>query len=914
MPTGAIHIQAQTGGVLPVAGVFASILADGQVLTEQIVTDANGDSAPVTVETPPIALSLTPQTDQLPYAVYTVTASAPGYAPVEINGVQVFEWQTSLVVLDMQPVQLTPAGAEPLPTVYDIPLHHLMDPQGEPSSVAPIDNCTDERVLSQVVIPQYITVHLGRPAASARNVTVTFKDYIKNVACSEIYPTWPEVALRANIYCQISLALNRVYTEWYLSKGYPFQITNSTSYDQYFVYGRNIFENISRIVDELFATYIRRPGTVNPYYAEYCDGQQVSCPGLKQWGTVTLANQGYTPYRILTYYYGTNLELVTGTNIASIPQSYPGTALRVGSTGTAVRTIQRQLNRIAKNYPGFGTLTVDGNFGSGTAEVVRRFQRQFGLTADGVVGYSTWYQISYIYVAVKKLAELSSEGEFPNNDSVGGTAGSYPGTALRVGSTGNAVRQVQYWLNTVRAYVSGLPLLTVDGVYGSGTAAAVRVFQSWAGLAVDGVVGRATWDALYREFSSVLLEEDAALGYVTQYPGSPLRVGSTGNAVRTLQFWLAVAATGYPGLPAPAVDGSYGSGTAAAVRAFQQQFGLTVDGVVGPATWNTLREIFTAVSQSLVPDATFPGTYPGSPLRLGSSGSAVREMQYYLYVLSLYYTDLPEINFDGQFGPATQRAVIAFQTLAGVTPDGVVGPVTWGALYATYIRLITVEGPVRGGVSPAYTGPLAEGSSGQAVAWVQQMLGFISLFYPAVQSPISPTLSGGEEGVPEPGPYDFAGLYSRFTVAAVESFQRQFGLPVTGQVDQETWLSIVTVFEVLNAEDLRGEAAAADGSWPGVVLVPGSFGPYVLQLQQLLNALAQYYCGLAYTVEDGIFRQGTLSALERAQRSTGQTVTGTVTRETWDALQAALPPCRDGSCERQCSACEKSRSENNDWK
>ncbi len=900
MPTGSIHVQALTGGVLPVAGVFVSIFADGEALLSQFVTDEDGDSAPVAVETPAAALSLTPQTDRLPYAVYTVAAQALGYAPVQINGVQVFEGQTSLVQLDMQPVQLSPAGAEPAPTVYDIPLHHLADPEGQPSSTAPVDNCTDERVLTQVVIPQYITVHLGRPAAEARNVTVTFKDYIKNVASSEIYPTWPENSLRANIYCQISLALNRVYTEWYLSKGYTFQITNSTSYDQYFVYGRNIFENISQLVDELFATYIRRPGTVNPFYAEYCDGRQVSCPGLKQWGTVTLANQGYTPYRILTYYYGTDLELVTGTNIASIPQSYPGTALRVGSTGSDVRIIQRQLNRIAQNYPSFGTLTVDGNYGSATAEVVRRFQRQFNLTADGVVGYSTWYKISFIYVAVKKLAELSSEGEFPNQDSVGDSAGTYPGTALRQGSTGNAVRQVQYWLNTVRAYVPGLPLLAVDGVFGSGTAAAVRVFQSWAGLTVDGVVGRATWDRLYREFASVLQEEDAALGYETQYPGTPLRQGSTGNAVRTAQFWLAVAATGYPSLPAPAVDGSFGSGTAAAVRAFQQLFGLTVDGVIGPATWNTLREIFTAVSQSLVPEASFPGTYPGTALRLGSSGTAVREMQYYLYVLSLYYEDIPAIAYDGQFGTATQAAVIAFQTQAGLTPDGVVGRQTWGALYATYIRLITVEGPARGSAAPAYAGPLAEGSDGQAVAWVQQLLGFISLFYPTVQNPVSPTYTGGGNAVPEPGPYDFPGLYSTFTAAAVGSFQREFGLPVTGQVDRTTWDAMVTVFEVLNAEDVYGETPFADGSWPGVVLLPGSYGPYVLQLQQLLNRLAQYYCGLAYTAEDGIFKENTLDALQKAQRRAGEPVTGTVDRDTWEALLRALP--------ENSPACEDCRS------
>jgi peptidoglycan hydrolase-like protein with peptidoglycan-binding domain len=305
---------------------------------------------------------------------------------------------------------------------------------------------------------------------------------------------WPEQALRANIHCQISLALNRIYTEWYPSKGYTFNITNSTSYDQYYVHGRTVFDVMVRITDDIFNTYIRKTGTVNPYYSEYCDGKSVTCPGLKQWGTVTLANQGRNALQILKYYYGNDIEIIRTSNIQSIPQSYPGSPIRQGDSGTAVFTLQRQLNRITKDYPFLGLLTVDGVFGAKMAATVRAFQKQFNLTADGVVGRQTWYKISYIYVSVKDLAELTSEGEVSSGTLSDGTWG---GTVLRTGSTGSAVEQLQFWLNTLAQYESSIPSLTVDGVYGTGTANTVRAFQRKYGLTVDGVVGRTTWTKVY---------------------------------------------------------------------------------------------------------------------------------------------------------------------------------------------------------------------------------------------------------------------------------------------------------------------------------------------------------------------------------------------------------------------------------
>lgn len=910
MPIGTIHIQTFSGGVLPGQGVYINITDAYGTTVAEFFTDENGDSTPVEVYTPPKELSLDPNNLEQPYSIYDVYAWKQGYEDLQVWGVQAFEGQESLEQLNLQPTEFNNEPSAQSQD-YDIPEHHLLDPDAPASSTGPLDDCTSSRVLTQVVIPEYITVHLGKPSASAANVTVTFKDYIKNVASSEIYPTWPEQSLRANIYCQISLALNRVYTEWYRSKGYSFQITNSTSYDQYFVNGRNIFDNISKIVDEIFATYIQKTGTVNPFYAEYCDGKSVTCPGLKQWGTVTLAEQGYTAFNILKYYYGSNIQLVTSKNLAAIPQSYPGSPLTIGSTGSNVRIIQRQLNRISQNYPSFGSLTVDGSFGQSTADVVKKFQKQFSLTQDGIVGYSTWYKISYIYVAVKQLAELGSEGEYPNDDSVSDAEGVWPGTILTVGSTGTSVKQVQYWLNTVRGYISGLPYLNVDGIYGSGTAAAVKTFQTWAGLTADGVVGVQTWNALYEEFVSVILEEDTELGYVTQYPGTALTVGSTGNPVRSVQFWLTIISDSYGAVPSVSVDGVYGAATKAAVIAFQNLFGLTADGIVGQTTWNKLREIFVAVVLTLVEDNAYPGTYPGSPLRQGSSGTAVREMQYYLYVLSVYYASIPTIAYDGKFGSATTQAVVAFQDLFGLTPDGVVGPATWSAIYAAYIRLITVEGASRSSAQPAYTFELGIGSEGTVVLWVQRVLNFISRFYPMIQQPIEPQNVTGQPVTDEPGAFDVKGVYGEYTAEAVKSFQKEFSLEQTGTVNAITWENLLAIFESCNAEDLYGEWDDADGSYPQAVLQTGSYGPLVTQVQDTLNELAQNYCELSFVPDDGVFKDETLEAVKRFQKKAVLPVSGSVTSATWQAMRDALPDaggsckcrctCRGGECECACT-------------
>ena len=367
-----------------------------------------------------------------------------------------------------------------------------------------------------------------------------------------------------------------MWTEWYPSRGYSFNISGSPGYDQIYTSGRTVFAVMERITAELFSTYVRRTGDAEPYFTEYCDGKTVTCPGMKQWGTVDRANEGMNALQILRYYYGSRVQLVTTNKIAAIPESYPGSPLRRGSTGTAVNTLQKQLARIAKDYPSFGKPDVTGTFDAATESSVRAFQKQFGLTVDGVVGRATWYKISYIYVSVKDLAELTSEGEALTGAQSGGA---WPGTVLRRGSTGADVEMVQFWLSGLAQFSSAIPSVTVDGTYGAATESAVRAFQRQQGLTVDGIVGQATWDALYAAWVSAQSDSGG-----TAWPGTALRQGSKGVNVRLVQFWLRMAAGNYSGLSAVTVDGTYGTATARAVTAFQTKFGLTADGVVGRAT------------------------------------------------------------------------------------------------------------------------------------------------------------------------------------------------------------------------------------------------------------------------------------------------------------------------------------------
>lgn len=396
-------------GLIPVenATVTVSYTGDPESSLMVLTTDSSGQTPTVELSAPPVALSLEPENLEQPYSEYNIEVTAPGYEPVLVSGSEILAGELSLQSIRMNPTGMEPDGEDPVV----IPAHTLYGeypPKIPEEEIKPIAE-TGEIVLSRVVIPEYIIVHDGVPSDStAANYWVRFRDYIKNVASCEIYSTWPDAAIYANVLVILSFTLNRVYTEWYRNQGYDFTITSSTAYDQKWIYGRNIFENIDYLVDTIFANYLSRPGVQQPIFTSYCDGVRVTCDGLSQWGSKYLADQGYSAIEIIRYYYGNDMYVNTATVISGVPSSYPGYDLNVGASGDKVRQLQTQLNRIARNYPAIPTVTADGIYGPETAEAVRVFQGVFNLPQTGITDYATWYEISEIYVGVSRIAEPGS--------------------------------------------------------------------------------------------------------------------------------------------------------------------------------------------------------------------------------------------------------------------------------------------------------------------------------------------------------------------------------------------------------------------------------------------------------------------------------------------------------------------------
>lgn len=377
---------------------------------------------------------------------------------------------------------------------------------------------------------------------------------MKNVASSEIYPTWPENSLRANIYVITTFALNRIYTEWYRSRGYDFDITASTQYDQKFINGREIFENISLLADELFNDYVRRQGTVEPMFTSFCNGTTVTCSGLSQWGTVTLANQGMTPYEILQYYYGDDIDIVKNAPVRTSMPSFPGIDLAVGAAGNDVKSLQIYLNRISGNYPAIPKIPeADGVYGAETENAMREFQRIFGLNATGTVNEATWYKIIYIYTSVKRIAELDSEGvrleEIPRQYS----------EELKIGMQSREISVLQYYLAVIGAYYEAVAPVEITGYFGEETEKSVKSFQRVFGLPQTGVVDRATWNDMYRAYQGIVesVPFDSAAD-VALYPGTVFKEGVSGEYVRILQQYLTFISQTYPNIPAVNDTGYFG--------------------------------------------------------------------------------------------------------------------------------------------------------------------------------------------------------------------------------------------------------------------------------------------------------------------------------------------------------------------
>lgn len=394
-------------GMIPVSDATVTISYTGVpgVTVEQLKTDSSGQTAVIDLPAPPLEYSMEPEQADQPYSEYNIQVDAPGYESVMVSGTEILPDVTALQPIQMIPLETAPSQEEEVIVIPDHTLYGEYPPKIPEDEIKPVDE-SGEIVLSRVVIPEYVIVHDGVPDDNtAPNYYVRYRDYIKNVASSEIYATWPEASIYANVLAIMSFTLNRVYTEWYRNRGYNFTITSSTAYDQKWIRGRNIYSNIGRLVDSIFNNYLSRPGVRQPIFTSYCDGQRVSCNGLSQWGSKYLGDEGYSAIEIIRYYYGSDMYINTAESIAGVPSSWPGYNLTIGSSGEKVRQMQQQINRIAQNYPAIPRVAADGIFGPATAQAVRTFQGIFNLPANGIVDFPTWYSISNIYVGVSRIAE-----------------------------------------------------------------------------------------------------------------------------------------------------------------------------------------------------------------------------------------------------------------------------------------------------------------------------------------------------------------------------------------------------------------------------------------------------------------------------------------------------------------------------
>lgn len=702
MPQGnLIFILRTANEALPINNSLVTVTDQGgnTVFFDRLNAANSGISTTATLETPPISLSLDSKETLLPYSVYNVQIRAEGNYRMEIDGIQLFENTTTRLPIELVPLPagvLSPEDEEII--IIKIPPHILRSPDGNPAVPPPYadqptsyqNDAVPAVIIGEgVFIPETITVHLGAPEDDAANVTVAFIDYIKNVASSEIYPTWPREALEANIIAQISLTLNRIYTEWYRSRGYNFDITNSTANDQAFVYGRNIYDEISLVVDDVFNRYLTRPNAVEPLFASYCDGSTTTCAGLSQWGTVALAEDGQSADNILGFYYGDILINQTD-DIRSSEQSYPGFPLSRGAEGEDVRILQEQLNRIAINFPQLPLIRVNGIYDQSTENTVREFQRLFILPINGITDITTWYRISRIYASVKRLSELTSEGQrAAYNQQL------YPGNPIKLNTRGSEVQELQFYLQRISVFNSLVESPSLDGIYGEGTRNAVISFQKAYNLNPTGVVDEVVWEKLVSIYNGTLENTDEPMDAPTPvpFPQYDLSVGARGEYVLYAQQVLNNINNVFLTIPKIAEDGIFGNETANAVNAFKVLFGYTRNGIIDRTTWDRMNVIYSAVLAECIfasdgGDST--ADYPQRILSLGSRGDNVRYIQQRINRIYRAIPYVGQLEEDGIYGSKTQASVGALQRVFGLTETGVTDEPTW--LLLNYIYTAVING------------------------------------------------------------------------------------------------------------------------------------------------------------------------------------------------------------------------------
>ena len=438
------------------------------------------------------------------------------------------------------------------------------------------------------IVPNNITVHLGAPDEAVRNITVPFTDYISNVAASELYPTWPRNALIANIYTIISFAMNRIYNEWYRSKGYSFDITSSPIYDQTFIENRSTYENIDDIVGEIFNNYVVKGNQIQPYFTRYCDGKVTTCNGLSQWGSVTLANQGRTPLQILQYYYGTDIAIKYDAPVGDTTEGFPGYNVGLGEAGNPVLAIQRDLRRIRKNYPAIPDITSTlGIYDTETENAVKKFQEIFNLPVTGIVDKATWYKIKYIYTSVKKLSDLYSEGLTEEE------ATFLYDDELNYGDTGIEVEFIHYFLDAIAFLDKDIPRLPLNSVYNNNSITMVKAFQKKYNLPVTGLFTYSDWKILKNAYDTILKSfPQEYQDYVNElYPNYFLTRGMSGDDVRRFQKFLLKICKYDKSIPGVRVNGIFDELTEKSVKKLQNDYGFEINGIVGPLLWRKVVEL-----------------------------------------------------------------------------------------------------------------------------------------------------------------------------------------------------------------------------------------------------------------------------------------------------------------------------------
>ena len=643
-----------------------------------------GVSQPVFAEAPPERDSLVPESAAPPYGRCSAEIRAKGFYRLRINGIKCFAGTRTTVAPEMLPL---PAGAdspeEQPELVTDLPEHVLFTgcepPEKGSAAGAPGGASPAVQILGGVYVPETITVHLGAPDSDAENITVPFVDYVKNVAANEIYPTWPEEALKANVISQVSIALNRIYTEWYRSRGYDFDITASTAYDQAYVPGSNTYAETDAVAEEFFNNYVVRPNFVEPLYASFCDGIKTTCNGLSQWGTVSLAEDGRSFKEILGFYFG-DIEVAETEEVRAAEGSYPGAPLSVGASGEAVRTVQYQLNRIAINYPRLPLNSNSGVYDERMSEIVSEFQKLFGLPVNGTVDKATWYRISYLYTSVKKLSELSSEGQRPSYNRQ-----LYPGAPLRPSDKGSEVQEMQFYLRRISRFNPLVRPVNIDGIYDADTSESVKSFQRAYRTEISGIIDEPTWNRIVDVYNGTVvnIEEPILANGLTPYPGTPLTIGSRGEQVEYVQRLLGEISGTFTIVPYTAADGFFGSGTERAVDRFAAIFGFPRNGRVDEPLWNEINRVYLAVASNCIfasGESEGRREPPGETVKEGDSGEDVLYIQRRINVI---YTVLPyvgQLAETGEYDRRTKNAVAALQRVFGFTVNGETNPPTWDLL------------------------------------------------------------------------------------------------------------------------------------------------------------------------------------------------------------------------------------------